>query len=94
MNVSLPRDLEDFVASKTATGEFPTADAVVVAALRELQSKTDEDSESAVPRPLADGSCPPALKSLLLEAVNGPHHPMPAHYFDQLRKRIRAARVK
>jgi Arc/MetJ-type ribon-helix-helix transcriptional regulator len=94
MNLSLPRDLEDFVASKTATGEFPSAEAVVVAALRELQSKTDEDNECAVPHPLADGSCPPALKCLLLEAVNGPHHPMPAEYFDQLRKRIRSASVK
>ena len=94
MNVSLPKDLEDFVARKTAIGEFPSANAVVVAALRELQSKTDEDSEGAVPpRPLADGNCPPELKSILLEAVNGPHHPMPPDYFDQLRKRIRSARA-
>jgi hypothetical protein len=41
-----------------------------------------------------DGSCPPELKALLLEAINGPHHPMPADYFDQLRKRLRTIGAK
>jgi Arc/MetJ-type ribon-helix-helix transcriptional regulator len=94
VNVSLPKDLEDFVAKKTASGEFPNPDAVVAAALRELQNRSVEESEPDWSRPLPDGSCPPELKSLLLEAVNSPHHPMPADYFEQLRKRLRSSGVK
>ncbi len=34
------------------------------------------------------------LRALLLEAVNGPHHPMPIAYFEQLRKRVRVAHAE
>jgi Arc/MetJ-type ribon-helix-helix transcriptional regulator len=94
VNVSLPKDLEEFVAKKTASGEFPNPDAVVAAGLRELQNKALDESEPEWLQPLSDGTCPPELKSLLLEAVNSPHHPMPADYFDQLRTRLRSSRVK
>ena len=94
MNVSLPKDLEEFVAKKTASGEFPNPDAVVAAGLRELQSRTTAENESEPLRPLPDGTCPPELKSLLLEAINSPHHPMPANYFDQLRARLRSGAMK
>lgn len=90
MNVTLPKELEDFVLSKTAAGQYPSADAVVVEALREFQGKVDDDSDPAWVRPLSDGSCPTELKPLLLEAVRRPHHPMPADYFDRLRQRLRA----
>jgi putative addiction module CopG family antidote len=85
VNVTLPKELEDFVAQKAASGEFPSADAVVAAGLRELQGKAMEGRAEPLPEP--DGTCPPELKALLLEAVNGPHHPMPPDYFDQLRRR-------
>src|SRR5256885_6785609 len=57
--------------------------------LRELKSKEADESLSDWTRPLPDGSCPPELKTLLLEAVNGPHHPMPEEYFDKLRSEER-----
>ncbi len=94
MNVTLPKELEDFVLSRAATGQYASTDAVVVEALREFQGKGDDDSEPAWMRPLPDGSCPPELKALLLEAVRGPHHPMPADYFDQLRQRLLACGAK
>jgi hypothetical protein len=59
-----------------------------VEALREFQSRDDDQSLPPWPEPLEDGSCPPNLKALLLEAVNGPH-PMPSDYFDRLRERLR-----
>jgi hypothetical protein len=37
--------------------------------------------------------CPGDLKSMLLDAINGPHHPMPDDYFGELRKRIREGKV-
>jgi len=87
MNVSLPKELEEFVLKEVAAGEYPDANAVVVEALREFQSKTVDETQM-------DGSCRPELKALLLEAINGPHHPMPADYFDQLRKRLRSIGAK
>jgi hypothetical protein len=49
-----------------------------VEALREFQSRDDDQSLPPWPEPLEDGSCPPNLKALLLEAVN-----------DRLRERLR-----
>ena len=91
MNVTLPRELEEFVLQQTATGHYPNANAVVVDALREFQNKADEKNGPPWAQPLPDGTCPPELKTLLLEAVNGPHHPMPADYFDRLRERLRTS---
>jgi Arc/MetJ-type ribon-helix-helix transcriptional regulator len=85
MNVTLPKELEEFVLKKAASGEYATADAVVVEALREFQSRVGEESEPAWMRPLPDGHCPPELKAILMEALHGPHDPMPPDYFDQIR---------
>ena len=38
-----------------------------------------------------NGTCPPEIKELLLAAINGPHHPMPANYFEKLREHLRFA---
>ena len=86
MKLSLPRDLEEFVDKEVASGQYPDANAVVLDALRALQNQ----SGLSIP----DQTCPPALRNLLLEAVNGPHHPMPADYFDKLRQRLRAKQRK
>ena len=94
MNVTLPKELEEFVLKKAATGEYPSANAVVIEALHEFQSSVDNESEPAWMRPLPDGSCPSELKALLLETVRGPHHPMPPDYFDQLRERLCASSAK
>jgi len=82
MNLSLPRDLEEFVQKEVATGEYPDATAVVIEALRELQTKADNGISQ-------DEECPSDLKALLLEAIQGPHSPLPSDYFDQLRRRLR-----
>jgi Arc/MetJ-type ribon-helix-helix transcriptional regulator len=82
MNLSLPKDLEEFVQKEVASGEYPDETAVVVDALREFQSERDNEFSE-------DEDCPPNLKTLLLEAVKGPHNPLPADYFDQLRRRLR-----
>jgi len=82
MKLSLPKDLEEFVQKEVATGEYSDVTAVVVEALREFQSKT----ENSV---MEGENCPPDLKALLLEAVKGPHYPLPTDYFDQLRRRLR-----
>jgi putative addiction module CopG family antidote len=83
MNLTLPKDLEEFVQKEIAAGEYPDATAVVVEALREFQTKTADE----VPQ---EENCPPDLKALLLEAVKGPHNPLPSDYFDQLRSRLRS----
>jgi Arc/MetJ-type ribon-helix-helix transcriptional regulator len=89
MNVTLPRELEEFILKKAASGAYPSTDAVVIEALREFQRTAEDERQSEWMRPLPDGSCPPELKTLLLEAVRGPHHPMPSDYFEQLRQRLR-----
>ena len=83
MNLSLPRDLEEFVRKEVAAGQYPDANAVVVDALRELQLRSGDDVDGG------EASCPPELKKVLLEAVNGPHHPLPANYFENLREHVR-----
>jgi putative addiction module CopG family antidote len=82
MNVTLPKDLEEFVRRKTASGEYPDASAVVADALRVFQGDST-DAES-------DVECSPQIKELLLQAINGPHHPMKPEYFDELRRQLRA----
>jgi len=92
MTVTLPKELEEFVRLKTASGEYPNANAVVADALRVLQSEMAGDEMPASIRANADGSCPAALKQLLVDAIKGPHHPMKPEYFDQLRLLLRSPR--
>ena len=70
---------------------------VIMRRIRHLQEHEGvqtlkEESESTVWKDdETEGTCPPELRSLLLEAVQGPHHPMPADYFDKLRQRLRTS---
>ena len=90
MDVTLPKELEEFVQSKVGVDGYSDASAVVAEALREFQHLTQDESD-VEPQPVpSEWACPPALKTLLMEAVNGPHHPMPSDYFVQLRKHLRA----
>ena len=94
MNVSLPKELEEFVLKEVAQGGYPSPEAVVVEAVRELQNRIDDAGAQIPMAPLPDGNCPSELRSLLLEAVNGPHHPMPLDYFQRLRERLRQSDSK
>jgi putative addiction module CopG family antidote len=78
MQVTLGKDLEAFIAEKVQNGGYANADEVVRKALRDLKAKGDPaevDSQE--------------LAELLLAAVRGPHHPLTAQHFDQLRSRAR-----
>ena len=81
MNVSLPKELEEFISKEVSTGSFPNANAVVVQALQDFRRKTDSSD-----------LCPSELKAALLAAVNGPHHPLPADYFDKIREQLAKTR--
>jgi putative addiction module CopG family antidote len=86
MNISLPSELEEFVQGEVAAGLYADASAVVANALREFQILQQQRRAGAA---ALESQCPPELKTLLLEAINGPHHPMPPDYFTKLRQRIR-----
>jgi putative addiction module CopG family antidote len=78
MQVKLTKELAAFIAGKIETGDYADASDVVRQALRDLKSK--EDPAEAESQELAE---------LLLEAVRGPHRPLTARHFDQLRARAR-----
>jgi putative addiction module CopG family antidote len=48
MNVSLPHDLESFVRRKVQSGEFPSDEAVVRAALKRLQECETQPLQSII----------------------------------------------
>ena len=78
MQVTLTRDLEDFVVQKVRTGGYASPGEVVREALRDFRAKDDPaemDSQE--------------LAELLLPAVRGPHRPLTAKHFDELRSRAR-----
>ena len=78
MQVTLSKELEAFIADKVQNGGYANADEVVREALRDLKAKDDPaevDSQE--------------LAELLLTAVRGPHRPLTAEHFDQLRSRAR-----
>jgi putative addiction module CopG family antidote len=79
MQVTLGKELESFVAEKVQEGGYANADEVVREALRDLKAKENPaelDSQE--------------LAELLLVAVRGPHRPLTAEHFDQLRSRARS----
>jgi putative addiction module CopG family antidote len=78
MHVTLTKDLERFVAHKVQTGGYADESEVVREALREFRAKEDPAEQDT--RELAE---------LLLPAVRGPHRPLIAKHFDQLRLRPR-----
>jgi putative addiction module CopG family antidote len=76
MQVTLTKELETFVAEKVRNGGYASADEVVGEALRDLKAKENPaeiDSQE--------------LAELLLAAVRGPHRPLTAEHFAQLRAR-------
>ena len=78
MEVKLTRELENFIADEVQHGGYANSDEVVREALRDLKAKNDPaeiDSQE--------------LAELLLAAVRGPHRPLSAEHFDQLRSRAR-----
>ena len=83
MQVSLTKDLEQFVAGKVRAGGYSNASEVVREALRELRAK--EDPAETDSRELAE---------LLLPAVRGPHRPLTSKSFNQLRQRARRPSVR
>lgn len=87
--MSLPKELEEFVPKKTASGQYLSAEDVGVEALREFQSKEEDESGPALMDPLRDEACPAGLRAILVDAVRGPHHPMPTDCFEQLGQQIR-----
>jgi len=78
MQVILSKELEVFIAEKVKNGGCADAGEVVREALRDLQAKDDPAEVDS--RELAE---------LLLAAVRGPHRPLTAEHFDQLRSRAR-----
>ncbi|MEN9573397.1 MAG: Bacterial antitoxin of ParD toxin-antitoxin type system [Verrucomicrobiota bacterium] len=78
MNVTLTKDLEQFVSTKVRVGGYTSADEVVRAALRDFRAKDDPaetDSQE--------------LAELLLCAMRGSHRPLTRQDFTQLRQRAR-----
>jgi putative addiction module CopG family antidote len=78
MQVTLGKELESFIAEKVRTGGYANADEVVREALRDLKAKHDPAEIDAQ-----------ELAELLLVAVRGPHRPLTAEHFGQLRSRAR-----
>jgi len=78
MQVTLSKELENFIAEKVQHGGYANADEVVRAALRDLKAKDDPAEVDS--RELAE---------LLLAAVRGPHRPLTTEDFAQLRSRAR-----
>ena len=78
VQVTLTKDLEEFIAQKVRTGGYANPSEVVRDALRRFREKHDPaeiDSQE--------------LAELLLPAVRGRHRPLTARHFDQLRLRAR-----
>jgi putative addiction module CopG family antidote len=78
MQVTLTKDLKDFIARKVRAGGYASPGEVVREALRDFRIKDDPAEDDS--RELAD---------LLLPAVRGRHRPLTARHFDQLRLRAR-----
>ena len=78
MQVTLTRDLQNFIVPKVCAGGYANSGEVVREALRDSRAKDDPaelDSQE--------------LAELLLPAVRGPHRPLTAKHFDELRSRAR-----
>ncbi len=78
MQVTLGKELEIFIAEKVQGDGYANADEVVREAVRNLKAK-DNPAET-------DSN---ELAELLLAAVRGPHRPLTAGHFQQLRSRAR-----
>ena len=83
MQVTLTRDLEDFIAQKVRGGGYANPGEVVREALRDFRTKDDPAEVDS--RELAE---------LLLPAVRGRHRPLTPRHFGQLRLRARRKPVR
>ena len=83
MQVTLTKDLKDFIAQKVRGGGYANPGEVVREALRDFRTK--DDPAEADSRELAE---------LLLPAVRGSHRPLTARHFRQLRLRARRKPVR
>ena len=78
MQVTLTKDLKEFIVHKVRAGGYANPSEVVRDALRNFRAKddpTENDSQE--------------LAELLLPAVRGKHRPLTANHFNQLRLRAR-----
>ena len=78
VQLTLTKDLKDFVARKVRAGGYANPGEVVREALRDFRTKDDPAEDDS--RELAE---------LLLPAVRGRHRPLTAKHFGQLRLRAR-----
>lgn len=78
MEVTLPKNLQQFVARKVRGGGYADASEVVREALRDFHAKEDPAEQDS--RELAE---------LLLPAVAGPHRRVTTRDFDRLDRRAR-----
>jgi putative addiction module CopG family antidote len=78
MQVTLTRDLEDFIAHKVQAGGYENSSEVVREALRNFRAK-DDPAESDSPE----------LADILVSAVRSEHRPLTARHYNQLRLRAR-----
>ena len=83
MTVTLPKKLEAFVQRKVRTGDFRDAGAAVREAVRQWSEQQNDWSK--------DG---PELKSLLLEAVRGPHRPLRLEELEEMERRVLAEKSR
>jgi putative addiction module CopG family antidote len=83
MTVTMPKELEDFVARKVQSGDFHDANEVICAAVRQL-SEQQQDWEQDTPE----------LREFLLASVKGSHQTLKLEELEQLEQRILAERRK
>jgi putative addiction module CopG family antidote len=80
MNITLPKELEDFVAAEVGSGRFSDASQVVQDALQCFQDAL-----------LSERMPEPELERMLLEARESPTTLLTSEDFESLRRRIREA---
>jgi antitoxin ParD1/3/4 len=78
MQVTLTKELENFVKARVRSGRYTDASEVVREALRALELREDWES--------------PALEAALLEGVRGAHQPYTKATLERVRRNARVAR--
>lgn len=83
MTVSMPKELEEFVARKVQAGDFKNANEVICEAVRQLsQQQHDWEQDS------------PELREFLLEGMDGSHKPFRFGELKEMGERILTERKK
>ena len=83
MQVTLTKDLKDFIVHKVRAGGYTNPSEVVRDALRNFRAQDDPAETDS-----------PELAEMLLPAVRGKHRPLRAKYFNQLRLRARRKQAR